>query len=254
MNRRLLLATAMLALLAASAGCAGGFFGPGEFSDEQLNQDAEYDWNTSANVTVTVNGDNYQTVYNVTNRSTLELHTTEALGEEAPVEVSAVKFRYPNETVVNASAMEFEKTDSQTVITLPAKHGQVAYTAPNDGIRTFELQTFVDGSYEVVLPEGMRIGNVFLGDVRPNPTATELVDNRVHVRWDEVTTETIVVQYYLARDLLIFGGLLAVLAVIVTVGLGYLWLQVKELSEKREELGLDVDIRDDDVDDGPPRP
>lgn len=253
MNRRLLLASALLAVLTLSAGCMG-FFGSDEFSQEQLNRDANYNWNTSSNVTVTVNDDNYRSVYNISNRSTLELHKTEALGEEEPVEVSAVKFRYPNGTVVNASAMEFEKTGSKTVIKLPAENGQLAFTAPNDGLRTFEMQTSVHGSYEVVLPEGMRMGNFLLGDARPNPSSTELVDNRVHIYWDDVTADVITVQYYLARDLLIFGGLLAVLAVVAAVGLGYLWLQVKELSEKRDELGLNVDIRDDDLDDGPPRP
>ncbi|MEF8908480.1 MAG: DUF5803 family protein, partial [Haloarculaceae archaeon] len=60
------------------------------------------------------------------------------------------------------------------------------------------------------------------------------------------------VRYYLQRDLWIFGGIAVVSVTLGIGGLVYYLRQIRQLEEKREELGLDVDYEDDPTDDGPP--
>lgn len=255
MNRRLLLGFGALVLLALTAGCTG-LFGPGEFSEEQLNQEATYDWNTSADVTVNITGgDEYRAIYDFSNRSELAIHQRESLGGETSVEVAAVQFRYPNGTVVTAEKIEVEKRDDETVIRPPADAGKLAYSAPHRG-KSFTTPVYVEGSYEVILPEGMRVDNFLLSQVRPGDHTTRgpegTADNRVHIEWAEVTADNIVVRYYLARDLTIFAAIIGGAALIALLGLAYFRLQIRQLERQREELGLNVDTGDDEFDQGPP--
>lgn len=245
MNRRLLLAVAALLALTVSAGCLG-FFGDDEFSEEQLLEDAEYNWETDRDVYINHTSEEYQVVYNVSNQSSMAVHAFGFLGEEDPVEVSAVQFRYENGTVVDASALTVTRKGDETVIELPAKNGQLAYTAPAEGTRTFQHPVFVEGSYELVLPDSMRADIPILGGIRPGGSETEVVGDRMHIRWEEVTADAISVQYYGTLALKIFSGLVAVLGLIGLIAFAYIWLQVRELSQRREELGLDVNSGEDD--------
>lgn len=247
MNSRLVLATVLVGVLAVTAGCTG-FFGPGQIPDEQLTREADYDWDTSANATVNLTGGQYQAIYKLSNQSSLSVYQYEMLGEERPVEVSAVQFRYPNGTVVtaNASQLEVEKTNSETVIRAPAEDGTLAYTATAPG-SSFTLPVYLeDESHEVVLPAGMRVGVFLLSNVQPGDYTTDTRDNRVHIYWEEVETNSITVQYYLERDLTIFGAVIAGVVVIGVFGLAYFRLQIRRLEERREEMGLNRDISDDD--------
>ncbi|PSP54565.1 hypothetical protein BRC82_10345 [Halobacteriales archaeon QS_1_67_19] len=250
MNRRLLLAFASLALLATAAGCTG-VFGSGEISEKQLSKDASYDWDTSTDVTVNITDGQYQAVYDLSNRSEIAVYERESLGEEQPVEVSAVKFRYPNGTVVSLGQEHVEKRDSETVIRPPREEGMIAYTASHRG-KSFSIPTYVEGSYEVVLPRGMRIGNMLLSQVRPSEYTTTQQDGRVHIVWPDASADNIVIRYYLARDLTIFGGLIAAGVVIALLGLAYFRLQIRQLEREREEMGLNVDTGDDEFNQGPP--
>ncbi|WP_135828792.1 DUF5803 family protein [Halorussus halobius] len=252
MNRRLLLAVASLALLSLTAGCMG-MFGPGEISDEQLTGDenATYDWDTTADVHLNVTSGEYVATYDFTNRSELAVHQRQSFGEEGPVEVGTVRFRYPNGTVVALGQERVHRQDDQTLFELPAEDGTLAYTAPHRG-KTFTTPVYVEGSYEVVLPDGMRVGAPILSQVRPNADDRELRDGRTHLRWGSVTSDSLVVRFYLARDLTIFGGVVAAALVVGLVGLGYVRLQIRELERRREEMGLDVDTGDDEFDQGPP--
>ncbi|MFC4549184.1 MULTISPECIES: DUF5803 family protein [Halorussus] len=253
MNRRLLLGFGALALLAVTAGCTSGIFGPGEISDKRLAQDADYDWNTTADVTLNVTSGEYHAVYEFSNRSKLSVYQYASLGDKQPVEVSAVQFRYPNGTVVKLEQKHVQKKQSRTVITPPSDYGTLAYTAPHRG-KSFSTPAYVEGSYEVILPKGMRVGNFLLSQVRPDGYQTELdaETNRVHIRWTEdVTADSVVVRYYLARDLVIFAGLIAVGVLVALAGLAYYRLQIRRLEREREELGLNVDTGDE-FDQGPP--
>ncbi|WP_132060538.1 DUF5803 family protein [Halorussus amylolyticus] len=251
MNRRLLLGFAALALLAVSAGCMGGMFGSGEFSDEQLSQDAEYDWDTSTDVTINVTSDEYRIVYDLSNRSEIRTFQRAALGEEDPVEVSAVQFRYPNGTVVTADRLDVEKQDSRTVIRTPSDDGKLAYSAPHRG-KTFTMPAPVEGSYEVILPRGMRVGTFLLSQVRPGDYVTDQRDGRVHITWTDMTADTVTVRYYLERDRTIFLAVIVGAVFVGLFGLAYYRLQIRRLEREREELGLNVDTGDDEFDKGPP--
>lgn len=248
--RRYALAVLGLAALAALAGCAG--FGGG-LDEERLARNASYDWNTSADVTVTLEGDEYQAVYEVSNGTAVEAYREETLGGRQPVEVAAVQFRYPNGTVVGASGVEVRQEDSTVVIEPPADEGKLAYSAPADAGR-FGLPVTVDGSYEVVLPPGRRVENVVFGDVQPGGYDHTIDDrDRVHLHWEGLEEGTIAVRSYLQRDLYLFGGLLAVLVLVSLAGVAYFRLQIRRLEQEREEAGLNVDLDgDDDSRGGPP--
>jgi len=254
MNRRLLFAFGLLAVLAASAGCTS-VFGPGKISQDKLNGDADYEWNSSQEVAMNVTSGNYKAVYELDGESSLSVYQYESLGGKQPVEVAAVKFRYPNGTVVGAKQIDVEKTNKKTVITPPADEGKLAYETSRRG-KTFSVPTYLDDrTYEVVLPKGMRVDNFLLSDVQPGGYEKELVDGRVHLTWDEpVTAGSITARYYLVRDELIFGGIVGVLVVVALLGLAYFRFQIRKLEEKREEMGLDVDVSDDDIGDGGPPP
>lgn len=248
MRRRRLLAVALFAVLAVTAGCVG--MGD-DLDEEALAEDADYDWTTDATGTITVDGEQYRAVYNVTNGSAVEVFHRDALGSEQVVQVSAVQFRYPNGTVVGADAVNVTVEDSRAVVRPPAERGKLAYSAPATP-KSVTVPVTVPGSYEVVMPPDMRVSNFLFGDVRPRGYDTEIVDDQLHVRWDDLSEGTIAVRAYLARDLYVFGGIVAVLAAVGIGGVLYYRLQIKRLEERREEAGLNVDVDHDDDSGGPP--
>ena len=248
----------MVLVLALSAGCTGAF-GSDPISQEQLTAPADYEWAaTDTDVYVDVAGGQYRAIYTVSNRSSIAVYEFAELGEERPVEVSSVQFRYQNGTVVtvaNSSSLSVAKKDSRTIISLPNERGQLAYTAPMTGRSSLQIPTPIDGgSYEIVLPPRTRVGNPLLGTANPGGFESTMVDGRLHLTWRDVSAGSISVRYYLVRDMWIFLGLIAVVSVVGVGLIGYVWLQVRGLVRKREQLGLNVDISDDDSGGGPPRP
>jgi len=205
----------------------------------------------------------------------MEVYTRDALGTDQPLDVEALRFRYPNGTVLRyasegddvelvreypngttepaASELAVEKTRRRTVIYIPTnRSGQVAFTTPKNGKRV-GTPTFVRGSYEMVLPPETRVDIPVLAQVQPPQDDMETVDGRVHIVWNNVDrARSVVVRYYLQRDLLIFGALLAGLTIMGAIGAGYYWLQIRETVRRREEVGLDVDVEDDDSGGPPP--
>ena len=74
---------------------------------------------------------------------------------------------------------------------------------------------------------------------------------RVHVVWAEpVTADTVSIRFYLQRDLYIFGGIVALVGAVGGGGLFYYRRQIDRLRQQRLEMGIDVEIDDDD--EGPP--
>jgi hypothetical protein len=248
MNRRLLAALALFVLVLL-AGCAG--IGS-VTSEEGLEEDAEYDWDTDADATIDVRDGEYQAVYTIEDRSTVRLYQSTRYGNDRPIDVRAVQFRHPDGTVVGMEEIEVEETRSEVYVHLPAEDGQLAFTS-DSRTRNLQTDTFVEGSYEVILPPGYRVENFVLATLRPGGHETTLDEetDRVHIYWDEIDASTITVRYYLERDVYLFGGLVAVTSIAAVIGLGYVYRQIQQLQRQREEMGLDVDVEDD-RDDPPP--
>jgi len=249
-QRRLLVGVGLLAVLLGLAGCSA-ILGPGEPDPEKIEQNVSYDWNTSANATINITKNEYTAVYVIDNRSHIELYQRDALGTEHPLEIEGLKFQHPNGTVTNVSTDNVDLQRKQATVTLPAEDGKLAFRSSRTG-KQFGVPTFVEGTYNVTLPPGARVGIPILAQVSPRQYETELNDDRVTVKWDNVESRSISIRWYLARDLLLFGGLFAVMLVLGGIGAAYYLRQIRELEKRRAEVGLDVDTGDDSDDSGPP--
>jgi len=265
-DKRLLAVGALFALVALS-GCLGG---GGEISEDKLTKNAEYDWekNVTASYDVTTtsllsfSSNDYRAVISVENRSVLELSRSTLIRGDQSVSVRALQFRYPNGTELNATHENLtavEQSD-ETEIRLPAENGTVAYSANWGGAsrawggspRTWRVQTPVEGSHEVVMPEGARTDLPLFSLTSPGGHDTSVEDNRAYLRWDDFDSGSITVRYYLVRDLFLFGGLFAIAGLVGVGGVAYYYRGIQRARQKREEVGLDVEQDDDASDDGPP--
>ncbi|KAB1196593.1 MULTISPECIES: DUF5803 family protein [Haloferax] len=247
MNRRLLVGIVGLALLLVTAGCLGG---TSSVSDDRLDTDPaeSYRWaaDTDAHITVQENG-RFRAVYDV-NESSLELYRFDGFGSRTPLQVESLRYRYANGTVINGSELKARggsvtQNRRVTNVTLPAdanSDGKVAFTSSSTPKR-FSLPVFVEGSYEVVLPPDRRVNFPIFGSVRPSGYDTEIVDDQLHITWPNVSDGSIVVQFYLQRDLGIFAAIAAISILVGGAGILYYRRQVEELQRRREELGLDVE-------------
>lgn len=249
MNRRLGLAIIAVLALAVTGGCLGYITGGGEINAATLDAEPAdpYDWNTSRNATLTLDtGSELQAVYNVSADQRLRLYQPTSPGQEGPLDISAVRFRYANGTVINGTTLqargEVDQTPDEVFVTAPAD-GKLAFTASATP-RRLTLPVYVEGSYEVILPPGSRMDFFLFSNAVPPGAEIELVDNRVHVTWPEITTGSIMVQYYQRQDLTIFSIAVAVLAAIAVGGLYYYRRQIDRLHEVRVEMGLDEDEED----------
>ncbi|MFB6082030.1 MAG: DUF5803 family protein [Halanaeroarchaeum sp.] len=229
------LAIVGLVVLVGLAGCTGGVV-----QESALREDATYDWTTSAAVTVNASTSQYQFVYSFQNRSEIRLSTHSQLGGTNPIPISAIQFRYPNGTVVGADAIDVAERNQQTVVTFPADTGQFAYTAQK-GPRSLTVPVVTNRSHEVVLPPGMRISLPVLGGATPGGYETRLQGDRVHLTWESVETNSLMVDYYYERDLMLFGGLILVLVVVGGLGMAYYWRIIRGLEDQRASAGLDLD-------------
>ncbi len=254
MNRRLLGALAV-GLLFATAGCTG--FLADDVSDDDLDEEPPgggYDWNTTRDVTIVIEDQEYTAVYDLNGTTELNLFSR-GFTSNSPLSFRALRYRYPNGTVVSGSneAITVERQGSTRDVTVPNGSGMVAFTAGAGGKR-FGTPAYLEGSYEVVLPPDTRTRSLLFGDVAPGGYETQVDDqNRLHILWDDVSS-SVLVRYYLQRDVFIFRSLLVVVGIVGAVGLVYLYRQVRRLQKRREDLGLDVDTDDDDVGGGGPPP
>jgi len=252
MNRRLGLAVVALVLLTVSAGCLAYVTGGGEVDDEVLDRDpAEpYEWETERDAHLSLHtASEVQAVYRVEEGQTLRLYTSTGLGTEGPLDISAVRFQFENGTIISGTELrdsdvgDVDQTPDEVFVTAPAD-GQLAFSASATP-RRLTMPTYVQGSYEVVLPEGNRMDFFLFSNTNPGGAETEIIDDRVHVTWDEVTSGSVMVQYYQERDLYIFGGAVVLLSMIAVGGLYYYRRQIDRLHEVRVQMGLGGDSEDD---------
>jgi hypothetical protein len=98
------------------------------------------------------------------------------------------------------------------------------------------------------------VGVPLLSQVSPGNYTTTVEDGRMTIRWANRTDGTLRVQYYLQRDLVLFGGLLLIGLAVAGGGSLYYWRQIRQLESRREDIGLDVEDEgeDDPRDRGPP--
>ena len=256
MNRRLVLASVAVALLIGLAGCSMIF---GGISDEELDREQEYDdlresVHDDTDVAVDVEGGGiisngeFRAVYDLNETEELSLYRSNIYRDEA-LDIHSVRYWYPNGTEVTGSELHVDQSRSSTEVRVPDGNGTLAFSG-DAGSRTFQLPAYVHGSYELTLPEDHRTSNLLFGDVNPGGYDREIVDDRERLTWGNVDS-TISLRYYQTRDIPLFAGLVGVTTLLGGAGIAYYYRQVKRLREQREEMGLDVDIEDDD-DRGPP--
>ena len=238
MRRRLGLAVLALAALVALAGCAG--LGGGGIDEERLAENATYEWSTDAAATYNVTDDEYYAIYDVENGTTLEVYRLDDLGTEQSVAMSALKFRYPNGTVVGVEEIDVSQDGERTIVEPPAERGRLAYTAPTPP-KSFRTPILVEGSHEVILPRGVRIEAFLFGSISPDGYTTTTRHDRVHVRWAETPGSEIALRYYLERDFYIVVGLAAALVVVGALGVVYYRIQIRKLERRREQVDWDAD-------------
>jgi len=277
MNRRVLAAVAVVALLALS-GCTT-FFGDEAANAKDLSADATYDFDTDRDAYIVVNEDNYTAVYDIADRTgeTIDLYTTDSLSVEQPLSIRGLQYRYandtrfpdgtklrytdanatnatrvyPNGTTESVTALSVSTTRKRTRVTLPEDPGQLAFTASKEG-KELALRPPVNGSFELALPPDTDAALPLLSQVRPPNDGRHVADSRVHLTWQELDTSVMIVRWYLDRDLWLFGGLAAVGLLMGLLGAGYYYLQVKRAKRRRTAEGIDVDYDDDDRRDPPP--
>lgn len=258
MSRRLLALLALAGLLLTS-GCLGSLTG-GPASDDRLDQPpaAEYEWDASTDVHITVTSNTtYRAVYDVSAsgfEDQIALSEGGFLGTDTPVTIRSLRYRSPDGTVINGSAFgehggSVGVQNNALVIEPPGTDGELAYSGEGTPKR-FTHPIAVEGSYTVVLPEGRETSVPLFGRIVPAPDSTITLDDRLTIVWANLSGETLAVRYYLPRDVQLFGGLLVGLLGVGLIGGAYYWRRIRQLRERREELGLDVDVEQDD--DGPP--
>lgn len=260
MDRRHLLPLALVALTLIS-GCAG-LFGSQPISDDRLDEEpsSPYAWESDADVHITITENaQFQAVYRPDGAS-MELFRRDGFGGQNAIPVSAVRYRYPNGTVITGTEIrnrggEIERSRERVSIRLPADapegEGRLGFVSSSTPKR-FSLPTFVEGSYVVVLPPDRRVEVFPFGKIDPGSYEVGTDGDRRVIRWEAVEADAVSVQFYLQRDLLLFGAAAAILVGVGAGGALYYRRRIEALRRRRKELGLDVDTGDDEFRDDPP--
>lgn len=268
-RRRRIIAVGGLVLLVFLSGCT--IFGGGEISEDDLAVDATYDWETDAmasyNVTtsplLSFSSNEYQAVLTIDNQSSIDIYRQSLFRGDRPISIESLQFQYENGTVITADEHDnltaIEGSD-ETEIQVPEEYGKVAFTAEWGGATAFggsprewRIQSFVEGSHEVTMPEGARTDIPLLSATRPGGSESTLEDNRLTLTWEDPGS-AISIRYYQVTDLYIFGTLFIGGSILAIGGVAYYYRAIQRAREKREEVGLDVEEEElvDDRDGPPP--
>ncbi|WP_460921321.1 DUF5803 family protein [Salinarchaeum chitinilyticum] len=261
-TRRVLVLLALLGLIALT-GCIGQF-GTG-ISQDELAQNNSYQWNQSAtieewptNVTVQVEikqagffaTDNYRAIY--TGNETQFTLSERGFTRPHAIDIRAVKYQYPNGTIVGPEAVDVDQNARRTRVRLPEGPGRFAFTGDRRN-KELHLPAFTGGNYTVTLPKDHSVGDLFLSDVSPRSYSTSTEDGHTVLRWNGVDgDQTVLVRFYRDRDFYIFYGLVGLLSVTGAGVFVYYRRKIREIQQWRAQQGLDLDRDDDDDDSRPP--
>ncbi len=261
MHRRVVLGVICVIALVSGAGCLDYVTGGGEVTADTLDQEppVAYEWNTDSDVYIDVSTDaSFTATYNVSGVEELRLYRTSFRGLEEPLALEAFRYQYPNGTVITGSEFrdrggEIEQTPDEIFVRFGdgLQDGRIGIHA-NSIPKRFTLPTYVEGSYEVALPPDRRVDIWLFGNVAPRGHETTVENGRQHVIWEDVSSETVVVQFYLQRDLYVFAIVISIAALIGLGGAVYYKRRLDSLKQQRQEMGLDVEVDDDVDDDSPP--
>ncbi len=256
MNRKLLALLAVLTLV-ASAGCLAYVTDGGEVSNETLDTEppAEYVFDSESDARIDLQGSTFTAVYAVPDDGEMRIYQETGYGVEEPRNPRAFRYQYPNGTVITgsefrASGGEIERTADEVWVRFDddMTEGKVAF-AGDGSPRRFVLPTFVEGTYEIVLPPGFTTDFALFGEISPSGYEVDRGGDRERITWSEdVTTDTVLVQAYSERDFWIFLGLVGIALVVGAAGLYRFRRQLEALRERRLEMGIGSE-----GDDGPPR-
>mgnify|MGYP000218171377 CR=1 FL=1 len=261
-RRRLLVLFGLVAVLALS-GCIGQF-GTG-LSEGELSRNATYEWNTSAtaeewpeNVTVQIElnqagflgDDTYHGIY--TGNRTQLTFSERGFTRPHSVDIRAVRYQYPNGTVVGHEAIDVDQNARRTRVRLPEGPGRFAWIGDRRN-KELLLPAIADGNYTVTLPRDHSVGDILLSDVSPRSYSTETVEGHTRLTWTGVdNSDTLLVRFYRDRDFYVFYGLIGLLTVAGAGIFVYYKRQIREIQEWRAAQGLDLDRDDDDDEKRPP--
>lgn len=220
------------------AGCLGG---SGVVDEAAIGQDAEYDWSSSAQASVNITDGNYQAVLTLENRTNVRLFGPGEFGGEAALPIEAVKYRSPNGSVYNATALSIEAVNERTVIEAPDSGGQIAYSARVRSGDLF-LPVAVNGSHSVTLPPGAEVGFPIVGGATPRGFEVDRNGDRITLTWENPDSRLITVDYYQERNLYLFAFLLAGGGIVAVGGLLYFRSQLRVLASRRGDLSRKTDV------------
>ena len=249
-----------LVLLVTLSGCTGVFGGVSETDLDETPPEGDYEWDADADVHVTIHENTtFEGVYDAEGEE-LELYRRDGFGGRNPLSVSAVRYQYPNGTVINGTtlAQRGAVDESREAVTIEFPEGDVdgdegAFTAGSSAKR-FALPTFVAGDYEILLPPRRPASLPIFGRVSPAAARLSRPDagHPSPAPVSEVTSDSVVAQFYMPRDLRILAVVLSVAGVVTAGGVAYYLRKIRNLRARREEMGLDVDTDDDDFGRDPP--
>jgi hypothetical protein len=261
-TRRVLLALGLVGLLALT-GCIGQF-GTG-ISEDELSENATYRWDANAtieewpqDVTVQIQivqggileGDSYRAIY-TGNRSQITL-SERGFTRPHSLDIRAVRYQYPNGTVVGHEALDVDQNARRTRVRLPEGPGRFAFTGDRRN-KEVRFPAIADGNYTVRLPSDHSVGDLLLSDVSPRSYDTSTVDGHTVVRWNGIDkSDSLLVRFYRDRDWYIFYGMIGLLSIAGAGVFLHYRREINEIQRWRAEQGLDLDRDDDDDGDRPP--
>ncbi|MFB6186243.1 MAG: DUF5803 family protein, partial [Halobacteriaceae archaeon] len=233
---KLSLVLAGLILIILTTGCLG----LGSVSQGTSNQNETYNWQTSSDVKFNISGGEAHGIYTLEGSRSIKIYRHTEFQGNQPIRVHAVKFKYPNGTILEESQLTIQQKNSKTVITAPISEGKIAFTTTTRP-KEFSIAISKQGSYHVILPKDMRIQEFILGSIQPSGYSKKIINDRVHLRWQSLRSGEIALEYYLQRDLYIFGGIVVFGIIAAIGGTIYFWYRIKQLKQNRKQSGIDIE-------------